>query len=479
MIKEKLKRKSSPRRNIDNQVFGYLTVLEYHGGGKQSCKCICGKETIVATGSLIAGLRTSCGCKKYYRETSSECNKCGVVLSDKNKAHPRKYKNGKIAKSSVCRHCKSKATFCFYTYENPDLEKLSLKKSVYVTNQVCYYKNKDVYKQKDSLYKKKLTADLDDKYVVKVLLRDGYSKQDITSELIENRRRELKDYREKTGYSCFEDYVKYEYKGVMYNQTDYCKVLAKESGFSFSIIKSRVKNNWSLQDILNTPPYKLPEKTRKAYGEKMGAKVKIYDLEDNLLFECNTYNEAAELLGTSQTNIVNTCTRLGIFNNKYKIRSSSSSIEKKELLLKKAKANNENWCRITYPTPELNALASKRSAEITYDIYYAQNKEIIYQRVKEYAAKIFDVRKEYNKQYYATNRDYKMAKNREWAIRNKEYLDKYHLQYRKTASDNLTDAYIKGCLIRTIGLKVSDITPEMVEIKRKQVELYRTLKQMI
>ena len=70
----------------------------------------------------------------------------------------------------------------------------------------------------------------------------------------------------------------------MYNQKNYCEMLAKESGLSFDTIKSRVKQKWSLEDILSTPKYKLPEKTRKEYGEKMGAQVKIYDLNDNLLF---------------------------------------------------------------------------------------------------------------------------------------------------------------------------------------------------
>jgi hypothetical protein len=31
----------------------------------------------------------------------------------------------------------------------------------------------------------------------------------------------------------------------------------------------------------------------------------------------------------------------------------------------------------------------------------------------------------------------------------------------------------------TIGLKTIDITPEMIEIKRKQISLYRELKQKI
>ena len=474
MIKEKLKRKSGPKLNIDNQVFGYLTVLRYAGAGKQLCKCTCGCETTIPTGSLIGGHRTSCGCKKYYRETSKDCTKCGVTLSDKNKAHVRKYKNGTFAKSSVCKHCKSKASFCFYNYEDSEIEKLSLKRNKDIARQISWYKNGDIYRKRDVLYKKKLTADLHDKYITKVLLGDGYSKQEITPKLIESRRAQLKAYREKTGYSCEEDYVKYEYKGVMYNQKNYCEILAKESGLSFDTVKSRVRQKWSLEDILFTPMYKLPEKTRRKYKEQMGAQVKVYDLNDNLLFEFNTYGEAAKFLKTAQSNIVSTCQRFGVFANKYKIRSKSSSPDAKEIIRMKLKANNDNWCRVKYSTPELNALASKRCQEITYKIYYANNKEIIYERIREYLNRTFDVRKLKNKEYYDTNKEYIRARHSEWLKNNKQWA----LSYRKRASENLTDDYVKRTLMTTIGLKTIDITPEMIEIKRKQISLYRELKEL-
>jgi hypothetical protein len=272
------------------------------------------------------------------------------------------------------------------------------------------------------------------------------------------------------------DNVKYEYKGLMYNQKDYCELIAKDTGLTFGAVKSRVKAKWSLDDIISTPKYKLSKKTRKEYGEKMGAQVKIYDLDDNLLFECNTYNEAAKLLGTSQSNIVNTCMRFGVFGNKYKIRSKSSSLEKKELLNKQVKANNDNWCRIDYPTPELNALASKRGQEITYELYYKSNKDQIIQKVKEYYYKNSDVKSAYNKTYSKTNREHLIEKNKEWRTKNKDRYDEYFKNYRRNASDTLNDIYIKTTLRVTLGLSFSQITSEMIDIKRKQVKLYRELK---
>lgn len=275
---------------------------------------------------------------------------------------------------------------------------------------------------------------------------------------------------------CIKDNIKYEYKGLMYNQKDYCELIAKDTGLTFGAVKSRVKQKWSLDDIISTPKYKLPEKTRKEYGKKMGAQVKIYDLDDNLLFESNTYREAAEFLGTTQSNVVNTCMRFGVFGNKYKIRSKSSSLEKKELLNKQVKANNDNWCRIEYPTPELNALASKRGREITYDLYYKNNKDQIIEKVKEYYYKNSDVKSDYNKIYSKTNREHLIEKNKEWRTKNKDRHTAYFKNYRRNASDTLNDIYIKTTLGVTLGLSFSQITPEMIDIKRKQVKLYRELK---
>ena len=273
---------------------------------------------------------------------------------------------------------------------------------------------------------------------------------------------------------CIKGNIKYEYKGIMYNQKNYCELIVKDTGLTFETVKSRVKKKWFLNDIISTPKYKLPEKTRKEYGEKMGAQVKIYDLNDNLLFESNTYGEAAKFLGTTQSNVVNTCMRFGVFDNKYKIRSKSSSLEKKELLRRQLKANNDNWCKIKYSTPELNALASKRCQEITYKIYYANNKEVICKKMREYLNKTFNVRKLKNKKYYATNKEYLRARHSEWLKNNKQWA----VSYRKHASENLTNDYVKRTLMTTIGLKTIDITPEMIEIKRKQISLYRELKEL-
>lgn len=53
--------------NRIGQVFGKLTVVEQAGRDKLKkvlwrCKCECGKETVVVSGSLVTGNTTSCGC---------------------------------------------------------------------------------------------------------------------------------------------------------------------------------------------------------------------------------------------------------------------------------------------------------------------------------------------------------------------------------------------------------------------------------
>jgi len=57
--------------DLTGQVFTYLTVIKYVGTKKKKahwlCKCECGKELIVSTGSLNTGSTKSCGCWRSER----------------------------------------------------------------------------------------------------------------------------------------------------------------------------------------------------------------------------------------------------------------------------------------------------------------------------------------------------------------------------------------------------------------------------
>jgi hypothetical protein len=274
----------------------------------------------------------------------------------------------------------------------------------------------------------------------------------------------------------FKDHIKYEYNGKMYNLSQVASVISKDTGHTIETIKGRIKAGWTIEDIIATPKYKLCSKKQDSYREKQGAQVKIYDLTDTLLYECNTYGEAAKFLNAKQSSIIQTCMRSGIFQSKYKIRSKSSSLEKKESDKKKRKSKNDKWCRVVYPTPELSKLAFKRCREITKTVYYEKNKEEICKKVKDYYNRNFDIKAVSNKKYYTSNKDYIREKHKEWIARNKDRHDEYHINYRRNGSDTLSDVYIKTTLATTLGLNASQITPEMIDIKRKQVKLYRSLK---
>lgn len=274
----------------------------------------------------------------------------------------------------------------------------------------------------------------------------------------------------------FKDHVKYEYNGKMYNLSQVASVISKDTGHTIETIKGRIKAGWTIEDAIATPKYKLCTEKQNSYREKLGAQVKIYDLDDNLLYECNTYNEAADFLGTTQSNVVSTCMRFGIFQGKYKIRSKSSSPEKKESTRLKGKAKNEKWCRVKYPTPELEELSRRGCKKQTKTLYYKNNREQIIQKNKDYYSRNYSIKLANNKKYYMFNKDYLKEKHKEWIAKNKDSHDQYHVNYRRNASDNLSDVYIKTTLATTLGLKASEITPEMIEIKRKQVKLYRSLK---
>lgn len=75
----KKERKSKPRQDLTNQIFGYLTPFEYVKGGKWKCKCKCGNIVTVDTRNLNSGHTTSCGCKMY--ETKNFIDMTGYETS--------------------------------------------------------------------------------------------------------------------------------------------------------------------------------------------------------------------------------------------------------------------------------------------------------------------------------------------------------------------------------------------------------------
>jgi hypothetical protein len=83
---------------------------------------------------------------------------------------------------------------------------------------------------------------------------------------------------------------------------------------------------------------------------------------------------------------------------------------------------------------------------------------------------------DYKKQYYQDHHDKVLFARKKRRTNNP---DKYKAMEKQRDKKNrifLTDRYIRQCL-RNAGIMFSDITPEMIEIKRQQLILHRLLKQ--
>lgn len=77
-------------RNLTSKKFGKLTVIKLNHKDKSSksfwlCQCDCGKEKIIRSDALIAGITLSCGC--FHKEQ----NKFLQTLPDGLAAFNKKY----------------------------------------------------------------------------------------------------------------------------------------------------------------------------------------------------------------------------------------------------------------------------------------------------------------------------------------------------------------------------------------------------
>ena len=68
----------SAKKDLTGQTFGRLVVIREYGRSKDGkimwlCRCDCGGETVVTSGSLRRGLTQSCGCLQRERSTKHGC----------------------------------------------------------------------------------------------------------------------------------------------------------------------------------------------------------------------------------------------------------------------------------------------------------------------------------------------------------------------------------------------------------------------
>jgi hypothetical protein len=153
--------------------------------------------------------------------------------------------------------------------------------------------------------------------------------------------------------------------------------------------------------------------------------VKLYDLQNNLITEFYTFKEAAKYLGVTHAAAKNSCYRGHISQKKYKIKSEGQKfagfrhgITSGPEYCKLMKSRNKKRCMIKYKDPVLEALSIKRNDEINSSTC------------------------------------------------------------NKRRSRALVDIYIIKAIEKHVGLKSYQITQQMIDVKRKHIEIIRKLKQI-
>ena len=102
-------------------------------------------------------------------------------------------------------------------------------------------------------------------------------------------------------------------------------------------------------------------------------------------------------------------------------------------------------------------------------IYRAANKNKINEYNKKYyAANIDKIRK-----YRLDNKDRIKEGNRKYRLNSRDKIREYGRKRDRESVRDLRDKYVK----KQIGLKVSEITEEMIVLKREQLQLMRSIKQ--
>lgn len=151
--------------------------------------------------------------------------------------------------------------------------------------------------------------------------------------------------------------------------------------------------------------------------------VKLYDLQDNLIVEFYTFKEAANYLGVTHAAAKNSYYRGQICQKKYKIKSEGQMFAgfKKGVTsgpeyCKLRKRQNKKRCMIKYEDLELEALSIRRNREINSSTF------------------------------------------------------------NKRRSRHLVDLYVIKAIEKHVGLKAHQITQQMIDVKRKHIEIIRNLK---
>ena len=78
-----------------------------------------------------------------------------------------------------------------------------------------------------------------------------------------------------------------------------------------------------------------------------------------------------------------------------------------------------------------------------------------------------------DKEYYAANQEKEAARHKKYRNENKEKVAARHKRY----IDEISPSYVKSLLAASLGIDKKDITPQLIELKTKQIKLTRLIKE--
>lgn len=116
--------------------------------------------------------------------------------------------------------------------------------------------------------------------------------------------------------------------------------------------------------------------------------------------------------------------------------------------------------------------------------YYEKNKEKLKKRSRDWYAANIEKAREANKRSYFKNQETCQARTNLWRANNKERCRESRLAWGRSNKDKLKAQNLRvrekltdGVVASILGFKVSCVPPELIELKRLQIQIKRELKQ--
>ena len=130
------------------------------------------------------------------------------------------------------------------------------------------------------------------------------------------------------------------------------------------------------------------------------------------------------------------------------------------------------YCTIKF-TPEESKIVKSNSHKISLKLSYIRNKEARQAYDSKWQENNYKKLTEYRQQYLIDNRETMNNSVKKWKVNNKDKANKNAVISRKKARESLNDSYVKQAIIGKTKIVSKDIPQELIELKRKQLKLYR------